>query len=53
MLEWARMWWCILFGHVNEVNQRALLVAGFKYFDSWTFIVRRRMWPNKGIDLGG
>jgi hypothetical protein len=36
-------------------SQRGLLFAGIKYFDSWTLVVnlRRRKWPNKGIDLAG
>jgi hypothetical protein len=33
--------------------KRGLLIAGLQYFDSRTLVVslRRRKWPNKGIDL--
>ena len=32
-----------------------LFIALLQYFDSWTLLVslRRRKWPNKGMDLGG
>ena len=42
-------------GHVNQVKQRGLLIAGLQYFDSWTLTVsfRRRKQPYKGKDLGG
>jgi hypothetical protein len=46
----------MLIGHViNYVSQRGLLIAKLQCFDSWTLVVslKRRKWPNKGIDLGG
>lgn len=53
VLEWARIQCYILIGHVNSVSRRWLLIARLQYCDSWTFIVRRRKWPNKEMDLGG
>ena len=44
----------ILTGHVNQVNQRGLLITGVQYFNNWTLVIshRRRKWSNTGIDLG-
>jgi hypothetical protein len=36
------MRYLILIGHVNEVRQRGLLIAGLQYFDSWTLVVGLR-----------
>ena len=48
----VRMRCLILIEHVNQANQRGLLIAGLQCFDSWTLVVslRRRKWTN---DLGG
>lgn len=37
------------------MNQKGVLTAALKYFDSWTLIgsLRRRKWSNTGGDLGG
>jgi hypothetical protein len=34
---------------------RKILIAGLQYVDIWTLMdsLRRRKWPNKGVELGG
>lgn len=49
------MKYLILGGMLIKAAKGGLVIAGLQYFDSWTLVVslRRRKWPNKGIDIAG